>query len=110
MPFDAFYGSNNQSYHIVLKNSKENLNNLSIYLSFVSNLTDTLQGFYRGKYKDTEDDREQWYASTQFSPIDARRAFPCMDRPDKKAIFKITLVRPLSMNTYLSNMPHLSSV
>lgn len=100
----------NQSYFIVLKKSKDSFSSLSIYLSFVSNLTDTLQGFYRGKYKDTEYEPEQWYASTQFSPIDARRAFPCMDRPDKKAVFKISLIRPLSLSTCLSNMPHNQSM
>lgn len=110
VPFVGKVDSSNQSYFIVLKKSKDNLKTLSVYLSFVSNLTDTLQGFYRGKYKDGENDPEQWYASTQFSPIDARRAFPCMDRPDKKAIFKISLIRPLSMSTCLSNMPHNQSM
>lgn len=105
VPFEGKVDSSNQSYFIVLKKSKDNLKTLSVHLSFVSNLTDTLQGFYRGKYKDSENDPEQWYASTQFSPIDARRAFPCLDRPDKKAIFKISLIRPLSMETCLSNMP-----
>uniref|UniRef100_A0A336M1Y0 Aminopeptidase n=1 Tax=Culicoides sonorensis TaxID=179676 RepID=A0A336M1Y0_CULSO len=110
VPFEGKVDSTNQSYFIVLKKSKDSLGNLSIYLSFVSNLTDTLQGFYRGKYKDSEYEDEQWYASTQFSPIDARRAFPCIDRPDKKAIFKISLIRPLKYATALSNMPHSESI
>lgn len=43
--------------------------------------------------------------STQFSPIDARRAFPCIDQPDRKAIFEMTLITPLDKTMVLSNMP-----
>lgn len=43
--------------------------------------------------------------STQFSPIDARRAFPCFDRPDKKANFSISLIREEGDTIALSNMP-----
>lgn len=51
----------------------------------------------------------RWLASTQFSPIEARRAFPCMDRPDKKAEFEISIVRPYEKSMILSNMPHMFS-
>lgn len=47
----------------------------------------------------------RWMISTQFSPIDARRAFPCFDRPDLKANFTISIIRPRSMSMALSNMP-----
>jgi len=43
--------------------------------------------------------------STQFSPIDARRAFPCFDRPDMKANFSVSIVRNLQYKMALSNMP-----
>lgn len=46
----------------------------------------------------------RWLASTQFSPIDARRAFPCFDRPDKKAKFQISVIRNESKKMSLSNM------
>lgn len=54
-------------------------------------LNDKLHGFYRSKYKD-EAGQEKTIATTQFEATDARRAFPCWDEPEYKAVFKITLV------------------
>ena len=43
-------------------------------------------------------------ASTQFQITDARRAFPCLDEPELKANFTLSLGRRKEMNT-VSNMP-----
>lgn len=109
VPFDVSYGPHNQSYHITLKRPISNVDTLDVHLVFNGVLTDTMQGVYRGEYKDSNSDAPQNYVSTQFSPTDARKAFPCFDRPDKKAVFNISLVRPLSLGTYLSNMRHVST-
>ncbi len=59
-------------------------------LRFTGELNDKLKGFYRSTYTD-EAGAEQIIATTQFESTDARRAFPCFDEPDFKAVFKITL-------------------
>ncbi|GAB0092441.1 Aminopeptidase [Sergentomyia squamirostris] len=84
---------------------------LRVFVEFYSRLSDTLQGFYRVNYNESsgESHMSRWLASTQFSPIEARRAFPCMDRPDKKAEFEISIVRPYEKSMILSNMPHMFS-
>jgi puromycin-sensitive aminopeptidase len=62
-----------------------------LHLSFHGKLNDQLRGFYRSTYKDASG-TVQTLAATQFEATDARRAFPCWDEPDFKAIFATTLV------------------
>ena len=105
LQFDCEYGKNNRSYIINLKSSKYPIQNVTVRLEFISQLTSTLQGFYKGSYFDQNTNNNTSFLSTQFSPIDARRAFPCFDNPGKKAYFKISLVRPTIKKTHMSNMP-----
>ncbi|MEQ1794942.1 MAG: M1 family metallopeptidase [Nitrospira sp.] len=60
-------------------------------LIFQGQLNDQLRGFYRSTYKD-QAGAPQTMAATQFEATDARRAFPCWDEPDFKAVFATTLV------------------
>jgi puromycin-sensitive aminopeptidase len=62
-----------------------------LHLSFQGKLNDQLRGFYRSTYKD-KSGTPQTMAATQFEATDARRAFPCWDEPDFKAVFATTLV------------------
>ena len=62
-----------------------------LHTRFRGILNDKLHGFYRSTFTDVDGD-EQVIATTQFEPTDARRAFPCWDEPDRKAVFAVTLV------------------
>ena len=53
-------------------------------------LNDKLRGFYRSTYTDA-DGTDQVIATTQMQSTDCRRAFPCWDEPEFKAVFGITL-------------------
>ncbi len=63
----------------------------TLALSFRGKLNDKLRGFYRSTYKDAAG-ATHVMAATQFEATDARRAFPCWDEPDCKAVFATTLV------------------
>jgi len=63
---------------------------LVIELEFRGVLNDKLRGFYRSTYVDA-DGIEQVIATTQMQATDCRRAFPCWDEPEYKAVFSITL-------------------
>jgi puromycin-sensitive aminopeptidase len=62
-----------------------------VSLRFRGFLNDKLRGFYRSTFTD-DAGVERVIATTQFEATDARRAFPCWDEPDHKAVFAITLV------------------
>jgi puromycin-sensitive aminopeptidase len=63
----------------------------TLTISFDGILNDKLRGFYRSTYRDDQG-RERVIATTQTQATDCRRAFPCWDEPDFKAVFGITLV------------------
>jgi puromycin-sensitive aminopeptidase len=63
----------------------------TLSLAFRGSLNDKLRGFYRSTYKDTQGVTHH-LAATQFEATDARRAFPCWDEPQFKAVFAVTLV------------------
>jgi puromycin-sensitive aminopeptidase len=70
---------------------------------FSGTLNDKLRGFYRSTYTD-RDGEPQLIATTQFESVDARRAFPCWDEPDRKAVFEVTLLVDPDVQAY-SNSP-----
>ncbi|MDO8363070.1 MAG: M1 family metallopeptidase, partial [Actinomycetota bacterium] len=63
----------------------------TIEITFTGVLNDKLRGWYRSTYLDT-DGNEQVIATSQMQATDCRRAFPCFDEPDFKAVFDITLI------------------
>ncbi len=63
----------------------------TLRLTFNGKLNDKLRGFYRSTYKDAAG-AAHVMAATQLEATDARRAFPCWDEPDFKAVFATTLI------------------
>jgi puromycin-sensitive aminopeptidase len=74
-----------------------------VQMEFHGRLNDQLRGFYRSTYKD-EAGRLQTLAATQFEATDARRAFPCWDEPDFKAVFATTLVIDAALTAVSNTM------
>ncbi len=64
---------------------------VSIDITFSGILNDKLRGFYRSTYTNSAG-HARVVATTQMQSTDCRRAFPCFDEPDFKAIFAITLI------------------
>ncbi len=62
-----------------------------LQFEFTGTLNDKLRGWYRSTYR-AADGTEQVIATTQMQSTDCRRAFPCFDEPDFKAVFGVTLV------------------
>jgi puromycin-sensitive aminopeptidase len=60
-------------------------------IEYTGGLNDQLRGFYLSTFTDDAGDGRV-IATTQFEAADARRACPCWDEPDFKAVFAITLV------------------
>jgi len=79
---------------------------VTVAIAFTGVLNDKLHGFYRSTYTD-DTGRDHTLATTQFEATDARRAFPCFDEPDRKAVFSVTLDVPSGLDA-VSNAPELS--
>ncbi len=60
-------------------------------ITFAGILNDRLRGFYRSTFRGDAGE-EHVIAATQMEATDCRRAFPCWDEPDFKAVFGVTLV------------------
>jgi len=77
----------------------------TLAIDFTGVLNDKLRGFYRSTYLDA-DGVEQVIATTQMQSTDCRRAFPCWDEPEFKAVFAVTLDVADGL-TAISNAPEI---
>lgn len=69
-----------------------------IDIEFVSKVTNALRGMYRVRLGDHE------FLTTDFEPTGARRLFPCFDRPQYKAEFRVSVLVDSDVDA-ISNMP-----
>ncbi len=75
---------------------------ISIVILYRGEHNDRLYGFYRSKY--TYKGKEGYILTTQFEAPNARAALPCIDEPEYKATFDLSLVIDNHMDA-ISNMP-----
>jgi len=80
----------NERAHLRLSSTAEP-GEWTLHLAFSGGLSDRMDGFYRSTYTD-EGGATRTIGTTQFESTDARRAFPCWDEPDLKAVFGATIV------------------
>jgi tricorn protease interacting factor F2/3 len=90
---------NNKLYITFPKALDKGAYELEILFSGV--ISDHLAGWYKSRY--IVDGKLKYCATTQFEAADARRAFPCIDHPNFKATFDISLMVPEGM-VAISNM------
>ena len=100
------YDAAREFYIIYLNKELTPGSTIRVSIDFLANLNDNLSGFYRSSYYDSISGTTKFMAVSDFEAPDARRAFPCFDEPDKKAIFQVNLGRRKDM-TSISNMPQI---
>lgn len=74
----------------------------TISLDFEGIITSNMNGIYPCFFKHNGINKK--IIATQFESHHAREAFPCIDEPEAKATFDLTLITPLN-NTVIANTP-----
>lgn len=74
----------------------------TVTLEFAGEITRPMNGIYPCYFK--HDGQDKMLIATQFESHHAREAFPCIDEPEAKATFDLTLTTPAG-ETVLANTP-----
>lgn len=69
---------------------REMAGEIEVAIDYAGEINEKMAGFYRSRYM--KQGKERYIAVTQFEESDARRAFPCLDHPVKKATFEIEML------------------
>ena len=94
----------NEAFHIELPETGV----LTLVIEFSGRITDNMTGIYPSYY--TYNGEKKEIISTQFESHFAREAFPCVDEPEAKATFDLSLKFDAEEgDTALSNMPEINS-
>lgn len=75
----------------------------TITLEFEGTISDPMNGIYPCYFE--EGGKKQKLLATQFESHHAREVFPCIDEPEAKATFDLTLVTPDDDTTVIANTP-----
>jgi aminopeptidase N len=62
----------------------------TVKISFAAKITKQMNGIYSSVF--TEDKKDKRIITTQFESHHAREAFPCIDEPEAKATFDLTII------------------
>ncbi len=93
----------NEALHINLTN----IGNIELLVEFNGKITDNMTGIYPSYYNIDGEKKE--LISTQFESHFARGAFPCVDEPEAKATFDLSIkFDQLEGDIVLSNMPEIN--
>jgi tricorn protease interacting factor F2/3 len=102
MKHEAAVRLNDKDESLTLSLDRQVAGEAVIVMDFEGVNNDEMCGFYRSRYM--EGKKERYLLSSQFEPADARRAFPCFDEPEFKAVFEISMVVGSDLEC-VSNMP-----
>ena len=78
----------------------------TIQIEFTGQITNPMNGLYPCYFSHNQKDKQ--LLATQFESHHAREVFPCIDEPEAKATFDLTLVTPDDDTTVLANTPVIS--
>ncbi|KAG5372864.1 Aminopeptidase M1-A [Yarrowia sp. C11] len=102
------YNEKNDTVAIALKSEiPANASSVTATILYSGVIQQNMSGFYKSSYKDPEGN-DKIQLSTQFEATDARAAFPCMDEPNLKATFDVSITVPEAWEV-ISNMPVVAS-
>jgi aminopeptidase N len=98
---DVKYEYDEKNELVIIKSDKIiDIGKRIITIVFKGKINTDAKGLYVSKYM--QDEKEHHLFATQFESTDARCMFPCFDEPDKKAMFKMTVIHKKGL-TVLSN-------
>lgn len=96
--------NNNEAVHVELPET----GTMTLVLEFSGKITDNMTGIYPSYY--TVDGVKKEVISTQFESHFAREAFPCVDEPEAKATFDLSIkFDQTEGEIVLSNMPEVDA-
>ena len=96
--------NNNEAIHVELPET----GTMTLVIEFSGKITDNMTGIYPSYY--TVDGEKKEVIATQFESHFAREAFPCVDEPEAKATFDLSIKFDQSEGEIvLSNMPEVDA-
>ena len=97
------FSQDSQKETLTLDFAQPQQGDMIILIDYEGLINDAMAGFYRSRFE--RDGQTHYLAVTQFQESSARRAFPCMDHPQHKAIFELRLTVPEGLTVIANTEP-----